>query len=385
MRPLAAFVLAIGLVAGVLSLTAAPAAATPTATASDTTDLVHGQDIVVRGQGWDPDAWVTVLICADLTEDDTCETVGDHSYRPGPLGRFTVRGQVDVFLDIWPAPVDCRVQTCHLSVWSERIDWPPVPDPPPVVIPVTFDPDGPGPVRRDVEVSPTTDLVDGARLHVSGDGFDGDGFRPPEASIVTCRLPVQQVEHCDHTTARTVRVVGGSIEARVWIPAVLQIGGWWEEPVPYDCRTGECELLVIDGYWEETGESWSEAGLVPLDFDPAAPLRPDPSATADPADGVDDGQRVHLGAASFNAGGAVVVRQCAGPLRWDGYPHRCHAGVVRATAGEDGTVDRWVRVHRTVVNENGRRWNCRARPCWLVVVQESGEEPRVARARLRFA
>ncbi len=384
MRPLAAFVLAIGLVAGALSLTAAPAAATPTATASDTTDLVHGQDIVVRGQGWDHENWVTVLICADLTEDDSCELIGDHSYRPGPAGRFTVRGTVDAYLDVWPAPVDCRTQACHLSVWSEDHSGP-FGDTTVVEIPATFDPNGPDPVRRLVDATPSNDLVDGSRLSIQADGFDGDGYRPQRASLVSCRLPVEQVEDCDPTSARSVAVVDGAIDADYWVSTILSIGGWWEEPVPYDCRTGACELLVIDGYWEETEESWSEAGLVPLDFDPAAPLRPEPSATADPADGVDDGQRVHLGAASFNAGGAVVVRQCAGPLRWDGYPHRCHAGVVGATAGEDGTVDRWVRVHRTVVNENSRRWNCRARPCWLVVVQGSGEDPRVARARLRFA
>ena len=309
--------------------------------------------------------------------------IGDHSYRPGPLGRFTVRGTVDAYLDTFGGPYDCRVVTCHLSVWSESGPFPE--DEVVVEIPATFATDGPDPVRREVDAGPTSDLVDGTRIELEAEGFDGDGaFRNPRASMVMCRLPVQRVEDCDPSTGRSTAVVDGAIDARFWVTTELLIGGWWEEePEPHDCRTGGCALLVIDGYWEETGESYSEAGLVPLDFDADGPIRPDPTASVTPGSELVDGQSVMLDATSFNAGGRVAVRQCAGALTWDGFPHRCRSTVVRANVAEDGTVHRAVVVRRVIVNENGRRWNCLARPCWLVVEQRY-ERP-LARARLRFA
>jgi hypothetical protein len=164
----------------------------------------------------------------------------------------------------------------------------------------------------------------------------------------------------------------------------MLIGEWCdEEPEPHDCLTGGCALLVVDGHWEETNEGYSEAGLVDLDFDPEAPLRPDPTATVAPAGGLVDGQSVTLDATSFNAGGLVTIRQCVGPLTRDGLPRRCDTWLRRQLVAEDGTVHTDVGVHRVVRADSTPRWNCRARPCWLVVEQRF-ERP-AARARLRFA
>jgi hypothetical protein len=102
---------------------------------------------------------------------------------------------------------------------------------------------------------------------------------------------------------------------------------------------------------------------------------------AAPDAGLVDGQQVTVEAADLNGRGPTVIRQCAGPPRPDGI--RCDTRVVRARAAVDGTLERMFSVRRAFVDDFDRRWNCRARPCWIEVVQRH-ERP-LARTRLRFA
>ena len=47
---------------------------------ADSTDLVHDQRLYVRGEGWNPESWISVRLCTDLTDWDHCEGLG---VRPG--------------------------------------------------------------------------------------------------------------------------------------------------------------------------------------------------------------------------------------------------------------------------------------------------------------
>jgi hypothetical protein len=353
------------LLALVLTVGPAPSAGAvaPTATASDTTDLVHGQEIFVRGQGWDPDLYVAATICAGVEDDDQCEQVGFG--RPGPAGRFTIRAKVDAVLDLWEGPVDCRTAQCWLVVFGEG-GWPD-PDPDPVVIPVTFDPGGPDPARRPVDVGPTTDVVDGSLLTVSGEGFSGGGI-PRRVSILPCRLPVVVEADCDGLDLRSVPIArDGLLDTTFRIDAILDLDG-----TPYDCRAGTCGLLVVDGSWVEPSEDLSESGLVPLAFDPHAPLRPAPAGSVTPSADLVDDQRVQVVATGFDPDERILLQQCVTPVPagWD--PDRCHAerpGTF-ATTDANGALTRPFSVFTTLVDWFDP-YDCRVEACAMVLTQTS--------------
>jgi hypothetical protein len=342
----------------------AAAAPTPTVAVSDRTDLVHGHHVVVRGRHWNPDLFaVTATICAGLDDDDQCEQIGWD--QPGPTGLVRIPSIVDVVVDLPDGPVDCRVSACWLVVFAEGAY--PEPDPAPVVVPVTFDANGPDPTRRPVDVSPTTGLVDGSVLTVQGEDFTGGGF-PRSVVMLPCRLPVLVQDDCDALDLREVGIArDGLLDTTYRIDAVLDLAGQ-----PHDCRTDPCGLMVMDGGWEEPVEDLSEAGLVALTFDPDAPLRPPPSGSVTPAAGLVDDQPVQVQATGFDPDQPVLIQQCVTPVDDGSDPEGCHAERPGTFARTDanGALSRRLRVFTMLVDWLDP-YDCRVETCGLVLTQTS--------------
>jgi hypothetical protein len=346
----------LALVAAVLTLTAVPAVAAPSITVSATTDLVDDQPLEVRGQGWSASSWVRVNQCVAGT--NRCEFLND-----GPIGsggRFTVTVAADVVLDLADEAVDCRTSPCEVVASAEvgRIR---------ARQAVSFDPAGPDPTRRMAAADPATDVVDGQYLSVTSADFRIPGFSQSRHAIFNlCREPVVSLADCDGYSQQSAQLEpGGALDAQLQAVAILHLDG----PVTYDCRTGGCSLLARAGAVGHK-DGVSEAAIIPLAFDPDAPLRPPVSGTATPTTDLVDDHAVQLDLLGFDPDADVTILQCVGPIPGVGHPGRCHLDRFRTVrADEAGELHRLVTV-RVRLRNGGDTWDCRQRPCHLVLSQD---------------
>lgn len=266
-------------------------------TVSPSVDLVHGQPVDLRLQGWTAGQRVFAVQCAPgVPRSSTCEYLGDG--RVGATGGLTLSVRLDVIVDTAAGPADCRVVACRVVVGAVG---------PQRASTVAFDPAGPDPARHGASASPVTDLVDGQEVEVIADGVPIDGSFP-WFSVRLCRVPALGPADCDASLDYSGFVLIADPPVRtLWLPAVLHLPGG-----THDCRTAGCVLAVgpedlssVDGRGE-----LSEAALLPVTFDPAAPLRPPPTLTAHPADDLVDGDVVRLVAREFIAGAGLTILQC---------------------------------------------------------------------------
>lgn len=163
----------------------------------------------------------------------------------------------------------------------------------------------PGPT---VTVTPSTDLTDGTVVTIDGSGFTpnlqviaavcGPRFDGTAGGIGHCALfngSAFGTTDDQGTVQMTLR-----IDAVLWLQETVDVGG---QPTTrqyvHDCRTGGCRMSL---------GSLGGIADIPLGFDPDAPLSG--TATATPATGLVDGQRVTLQGSGFNPLYRGTVRQC---------------------------------------------------------------------------
>jgi hypothetical protein len=352
-------------------------------TVSPDTGLVHGQTVTIRGSGYPPRAPFEVLECVEGEPvGRACEVLTDATFfddlpRTGANGRFTVQEEVEVVVDTADGAVDCRIDQCLVSVGFLA----PVAFSPEGLggVPIAFDPAGPDPTRYPVAADPDTGLVDGDRVTVTGDGFpvDDPGFDLARVSL--CRAPAGDVrEDCDAGEQQWVRVDrNGHVEATVVARAILHLRSG-----DVDCRVTSCVLLVEpDPFFAPFGRGEpSEAGLVPLAFDPAGPLQPPPVLTADPSTGLRDGDAVTVEGSGFDPDSGIRLAQCpAGATRW----RACEGGIFWFGGTSDTGSFRFpVGVKARFRDGFGRVVDCRTTACSIIAGH--GDLGRHAEAVLSF-
>ncbi len=290
----------------------------------------------------------------------------------GPQGRFTVRVPVDVLLEFEDEAFDCRVDACVVGAagltanGNLRTRF----------VEVTFDPAGPDPTRRTVTAAPTTGLVDGDRIDFAGDDFPLDVFGEGFAQAMLCRDPVATSADCDLSQSVGVEVdPSGHIEGRIFVSPILDLPSG-----PFDCRSGDCLLVVGSEGLLFSALELSEAALVPLEFDPDAPLRPPPTLVADPATGLVDGDLVHLDGEGFDPERFFTVQQCIAAPEDTG---DCEGGLIRfGITGPDAQIDGFIGVRATFETWLGQQVDCRVTACSIVIAH--GDLGRHAEAVLEF-
>lgn len=341
-------------------------------------NLVDGQVVVVRGRGWRPGAYLDVArqCRVGVAGDDGCGRATSES-RVDRQGRFEVEFEVQVILDTPSGTYDCRLVPCTIRAVDRRSEGGTR------SVRLAFDPSGPDPVREEATISPSTDLIDGQIVTVVGQDFDSTSRT---GRILQCRLPVDEEADCDEDTESYAGIDRTGYLAETYrLEGLLRIDG-----ADVDCRTTDCALLVGG-----RDDSLARHAIVPLDFDPDAPLGPPPTITITPDTDLLDGQIVDVEGEGLRTKSYLLLFPC----RWratdlDGCDLReYHFVKVRA----DGTF-RTQFAARTILStgRSDARVDCRVVACSLTAFIEGpygyyspdegfgGGFDRFTRTRLRF-
>ena len=308
------------------------------------TDLVHDDLIRVQVTGLPAGGSVALAQCepGGVSLDDNCD--GYAFLRADPWGVARARMEADVILDTAEGPVDCRTVTCRIVTLfagdgvTRRAN-------------LHYDPAGPDPERPVVQVTPTTDLVDGQTVQVTADPIPLDLIESRRVWIRQCVLPASHLEHCDEEEL-SVAPSPAAVNVTFDVEALLQ--PWGES---HDCRAGDCVL------WVGSRREGSQSALIPLDFDPLGPIPEPPSITVTPSADLDDGQQVAVDGEGFDDG-FLSVRQCPASSTED---QDCDLTVRAGPDTFDGTFHTDVSVRAVLRTENGPGPDCRVEACILAV------------------
>lgn len=265
----------------------------PSLVVAPATGLTDGQTVQVTGSGYEPDGWVWIEECATEGGDQGCRYVGDGEIDAGGGLDASVRLRASVASAVTTGSrLDCRSATVVCRLHARYGGWR---DPEPVTL--HFDPLVPLLPPPVLTVAPTTDLVDGQVVAVTGSGFEPGAY----VSVRQCApMLVDGPNRC-----RWMRFSGlvaddaGALLAEVSVRAVFI--PTFGEGEPVDCRVEVCSLLLRGG-----DDAWS----IPLAFDPDAPLLPPPSVTVDPVTGIIDGQVVTVVLTGFDPEAYPRVELC---------------------------------------------------------------------------
>ena len=236
----------------------------------------------------------------------------------------------------------------------------------------------PGPT---LTASPSTGLVDGQWIDVSGAGFDGNPALPDSqlAEIFLCRSDAVDLSGCDPDNAYFVSINDdGTLQQGFRVDASI-----YTESGNFDCRSAvqACKIgvgLIVDV---------DKSVFVPIDFHPSAPLLPAVTASVTPTTGLVDGQEVSVsGEHLFPLFDSLVV-QCGSaaivPAGCD-FDHAQRSIPVAA----DGTIETTYSVRSSFRAGTGEDYDCvgAADPCVMLVSISATESPdRLSTVPLAFA
>lgn len=318
----------------------APALPPASITVAPATGLVDGQDMHVTGTGFLANSPVGLSQCASSTTSGTCSG--------GAFVYTDEVGDLDAVLPararLWSGEIlDCRDPAIECSVQAtsyEDYDQHPM-------FPIAFDPDGPLLPPPTLVATPSTDLVDGQIVTLTGsnifnpygpiiDGQVSDahpdakwvapptppaGFRAARAAaspaaatqaaaaafsvpIIQClTTDVFDFVGCDNNGYSQADVDSeGNLTGTAQVSAVFRT--YTGEDI--DCRTAvdKCSLYLFGG-----GDPLMSASAT-LDFDPNGPLAPPPTVTVTPTTNLVDGQELHVVGDGFPANAVISLHQC---------------------------------------------------------------------------
>jgi hypothetical protein len=306
----------------------------PVVHATPDTDLIDGQVVAVDGTGFrSTREYIEVRQCiSGATQVSQCHSSYSDFQPVGPDGVFhsSVRLRSILATDGGPT-VDCRTaaHACELLVGTfyPQLDV--------VSAAISFDPDGPLLPPPTLVATPSTDLVDGQVVTLSGTGHVSPkppilpappvapaGWRAPlsstaaitddsvpafEQTIVQCvTTEVFDLYGCNPETWGTAEVDGdGTLTGTTQVWAVFQSFGG--ETI--DCRTSPnaCSLYTY-------GFDPLTSAVASLDFDPHGPLAPPPTVTVTPTTGLVDRQEMRVVGDGFPAHALIQLHQCQSGL-----------------------------------------------------------------------
>ena len=191
-------------------------------------------------------------------------------------------------------------------------------------------------------VTPSTDLVDGQVVTVSGAGWrpndDGDLY------VELCREGSSY--QCTSSTSAPTDESGA-------FAAPLLVRATGRDPdAGLDCRSEPCVVHVVEDYEDTTV-------VAAVSFRPDGPLLYHPTASVDPPTGLVDGQLVTVVGAGWEPGQRVTIIEC-NPDRT-----RCPGTYLDVDADASGGFTTSYRVRSNGDRQHRGPYDCRTHPCQL--------------------
>lgn len=252
---------------------AAPLLPPPTITVDPATDLVDGQTVTVTGDGYVPDQryWVAQCPASAVSLDDGCVVYGDASWTTDGTGHVVASPTLGAVTLGFPHSTDCRTDACTVSLIDLAANLSIDPR-----AAVAFDPDAPLLARAELEVRPSTGVVDGQVVRVVGSGFD-----PGEALLLgECIAIDASPEVCDvDGSVRATVAADGTVDAELAVHArFTQSNGGAADCERWGCAVRAYRNANTDDDFVDAPISFAPAPAPPA-TGPAAPVVATPRFT----------------------------------------------------------------------------------------------------------
>lgn len=323
---------------------AAPAEAGPSITITPNTGLVDHQVVTVTGTGFGRHDLLSVTQCPTATPPDDCGFSFDLADTDAS-GSFSVDvGLRAVIPTASGSAVDCRPapDTCSLSVrsWDTGEG---------ASAPLTFDPTGPLAPPPTLAASPSTGLIDGQVIDVTG-----SGWRPgAQLFVFACAKDGPVDLHCPYGlfgSDEDRADMNGDLDTHFRAFAVIDVEGG-----PVDCRQASCFVTAGDPPF-----SIPDQPTVPLEFDPDAPLA-DPQLTVDPTTDLVDRQEISIHGTGWYPDIEAWIALCrAGDYDEEG---GCRNAFAAPQTRSDGSLEATFDVRQEFTTFDGTHVDCTVEAC----------------------
>jgi hypothetical protein len=266
------------------------------------TDLLDNDSVVVEGQDFAPDQFVSVLQCANPVDQfgSNCRFTAA-GVQASPTGTFTLSITVKRLVIVQGSAVDCADPgACVVVAASGSLD-------DSATAPIAFDGSVPLPPPPTMTATPNTDLVDGDVVHVTGAGFTPSS---PVAVIQCQETSGPDGSGCNTSDFQTVQTdATGAMSTDFTVDRILYLGN-----TTVDCATQTCRIVLAElpfGYPNVSAD---------IAFDPSVPPPPPPTLVAEPSTDLVDGQTVTVNGSGYPRNRSLGMAQC---LTGDQSPSGC--------------------------------------------------------------
>ena len=308
-------------------------------TVTPDTDLLNFDTVTVAGTGFTAGAGAQVIECrSDATSSDDCvQSIG--GYAPiDAAGGFSLQLTVRRVLHLPGGDFDCASAPGACSLVTSSFGAVPIV----VAHPISFDDSVPLPPPPSISVTPSTDLVQGQSVTVTGAGFAPNAF----VVLTECLDGDDPFGYCAFGgPGVSTDATGGfstAFTVRRGVPDFSEF-----PPNVADCADAP-QRCAIHATSYEGGDRAKQA----IDFDPSVPVAvPDVSVT--PQFDLPDRAVVQVHSSGFAPGERVLVSQC--PAGASSYPYSCATGVFpnSLVADANGEIDTALRVRRELPTPDG--------------------------------
>ncbi len=330
---------AVGLVAVLITLgftapsSAEPAVpAAPTISVTPATNLVQGDDVTITGSGFPGDTLLAFVQCIPGGSQDFCNLSNIAYVTSSPSGNISTVFTPRRVLRIAGVDHDCAVESCVIGGGT-------VPDGSggTATAAIAFDPSVPPPPPPVVTVTPSTNLLEGETVTVTGANFEANAGM----GVVQCATPPSSSgSNCNVSGVKFITVGSdGAFSTTFVVHRMLYNGG------TTDCAVaGACVIGVGSG-------DPSAGDTADITFDASVPPPPPPTLTATPSTGLANGQTVTVHGAGYPASTSLGMAQC---VTGDESSERCDLSNVRfVTTDAEGAFTTTFIVHTSYQSPTG--------------------------------